>query len=476
MESILGVKSNVKELYLKNLIFAVICTLVMGGLYACNKQTGQTFRSGGYVLEANLNPDPPVVGENRIEMRLLDSAGRPVTDATIRVRAFMPAMGAMPAMEAKGKGEDLGEGRYAASFSLSMSGNWDFTIKAEKPENALATFNLQIAPPRPGLIDPSGGSGSGATSGGHQHGSAPMGSSSGAAQLSVAEPRQQLIGVRTALVETRELSRPIRTVGRVEVDETRLWHVTLKYSGWIEKLFVDFTGAFVEKGQPLFTLYSQELYVSQQEYLDALRAYREGQASKALLDAARERLALWDLTTTQIRELERRGTADKYLTIYSPAKGYVVNKMAVEGHEVRPGMRLYEIADLSKVWVIADVYEYEATLVKVGNAASITDAYTQGPPRAGVVDYVYPHVDTRSRTLPVRVVFENPNLALKPGMYVNVRIDSPLGPRIAVPERLRWRNSPTPASTASATPIVTRFFGTTEIPSTSIGGCPAKSG
>lgn len=403
--------------FFKNLfLFLCMCLLPLG---CQEKSSWPEFQSGGYTLQAKLDPDPPVVGENALNLRVIGPDGRRVEGATVTARAYMPAMGAMPAMEAKGSATDSGGGTYRPTFNLSMSGNWELTVRVKKNGDQLATFDLLVAPPRPGISDPNAGSGIDADMGDQEH-------------LRVPLARQQLIGVRTAAIEKRTLTRSIRTVGAVEVNETRLWHVSLKFGGWIEKLFVDFTNAFVTKGDPLFTLYSEELLVSQQEYLDALKA-RESGGSETLVGAARDRLKLWDLTDAQIREIARRGTANKYLTIYSPATGYVVEKQAVEGHRVEPGKRLYEIADLSSVWVIADLYEYEAALVEEGQQAFVENPYRRGEVREGKVDYIYPQIDLRSRTLPVRLVFENDNLALKPGMFVDVAIDVSLGRQIAVP-------------------------------------------
>lgn len=401
-------------------IFLTLTALLLGTGGCEDKSDWQEFEAGGYTLQARLDPDPPVVGENALRLRVLDPAGKRVEGAHVGARAYMPAMGAMPAMEARGAADDSGGGNYHPSFNLSMSGNWDLTVRVEKDGAELARFSLLVAPPRPGLVNANAGSDDmGTMDGGGEH-------------LRVPVARQQLIGVKTTLVERRALSRSIRTVGRVEVDESRLWHVSLKFSGWIEKLFVSFTNAFVKKGDPLFTLYSQELLVTQQEYLDALAAQKSG-GSEALVRAARDRLRLWDLTDNQIRELARRGTANKDLTVYSPATGYVVEKQAVEGHRVEPGKRLYEIADLSSVWVIADLYEYEASLMQPGLAAFVENPYQRGAIREGKVDYVYPQIDMHTRTLPVRLIFENENLALKPGMFVDVTIDVPLGEQVAVP-------------------------------------------
>ncbi|MEW6777293.1 MAG: efflux RND transporter periplasmic adaptor subunit, partial [Bdellovibrionota bacterium] len=317
---------------------------------------------------------------------------------------------------------ETGDGEYEAAFSLSMAGGWDMEIEAKKENARVAFFHLKLSPPLPGILDATDGDGG------------MEGAPAAGPVRQVPDPRRQTIGVTTGKVEKKNLSRTIRTVGRVEADERKLADVTLKYGGWIEKLFVNYTGAFVKKGEPLLTLYSQELFVSQQEFLNAIDAKSRG-GSDDLVDAARSRLRLWDLSKEQIDEIARRGEPSKYLTISSPTTGYVTEKSAVEGMRVEPGMKLYRIADLSQIWVIAQVYEYEAPLIRVGQRAWVTSPYGTVGTREGRVDYLYPEIDPVSRTLPVRIVFDNTGLELRPGMFVDTSIEIPLGEQLAVPER-----------------------------------------
>ena len=262
----------------------------------------------------------------------------------------------------------------------------------------------------------------------------------GAVEISPA--RQQLMGVTTARVEYRLLDKTIRTVGNVALDETRLANVHVKVSGWIQKVWVDYTWQQVKKGDPLFTLYSPELLASEQEYLLALKAERElGTSSfrevavggKSLLEAARRRLSLWDLTDAQIRELEETGQPQREITFYAPASGYVLERKAFPNQYVTPGTELYRLADLSTIWVQADVYEFEAPNVSLGQEATLTAGSLPGQTVRGRLVYIYPEVKPDTRTLTVRMEFANADLQLKPGMFVNVDLRRSLGRQLTVP-------------------------------------------
>jgi Cu(I)/Ag(I) efflux system membrane fusion protein len=193
------------------------------------------------------------------------------------------------------------------------------------------------------------------------------------AAIRLSPAQRQMIGVTSAIVEQTTLKKTIRAVARVDFDERRLVDVTFKIGGWIQDLFVDYTGRRVRKGEPLFTLYSPDLVASQEEYLLALHTRDQlaqsslpeaRNGSQGLVEAARRRLLLWDVTPQQVKALEKHGAAQTYLTLAAPASGIVVEKMAVKGMRVEPGMKLYRIADLSTVWLYADIYEYEVPLVR----------------------------------------------------------------------------------------------------------------
>jgi Cu(I)/Ag(I) efflux system membrane fusion protein len=258
----------------------------------------------------------------------------------------------------------------------------------------------------------------------------------------VSPERLQSIGVKFDLVAQRPLERQIRTVGRVEVDETRLAHVNIKIEGWIDELFVNYTGERVKKNQLLFTVYSPELVATQQEYLLALKSRRTlgrsefqevAAGAQSLLEAAQQRLRLWDIPDHQIEELARTGKVLKALHNHSPIHGTVINKVALVGMHVNPGDELYTIADLSHIWIIADIYEYELPLIKVGQTATVTLSYDPGTVLQGKVTFIYPTLDAQTRTAKVRFELDNPEEQLKPGMYANVELTIPLGTRLVIP-------------------------------------------
>ena len=255
---------------------------------------------------------------------------------------------------------------------------------------------------------------------------------------------QQNMGVRLGRVEKKSLSKSIRTFGTITYDETGLYSVNVKFNGWIEMLYVDFLGEPVEKGQPLFDIYSPDLLTAQQEYLIAVQQQKgiNGSGGKnarkgdnRLLDASRTRLSYWDFTDEQIAHLEAAGEIQKTITIFSPTSGVVVKKSALKGHYVKAGEHQYEIADLSTVWVDVDIYEYELPWVHKGMPAEMELSYIPGKRYAGEVLFIYPYLDPKTRTARLRLSFSNPGNQLKPGMYANVYLQNTLpGKRLVVPQ------------------------------------------
>jgi len=286
--------------------------------------------------------------------------------------------------------------------------------------------------------------------------------------------KQQLIGVKTVAAAVKPLQKTIRTVGRIEYDERNLATVNTKYEGWIEKLHIDYTGKYVKKGEPLAEIYSPELVATQQEFLNVLKWTKQNtepnppsppfakggdtavespplekgdvggfsdntissmlsKDAERIVDAARQRLKLWDITDEQIEKIKESGKPIRTLTIYSPVNGYVTQKMALQGMRVMPGEKLFDLADLSTVWVISDIYEYELGLIKVGQTADISLSYFPGKVFSSVIDYIYPSLSADTRTAKVRFTIKNPSEQLKPQMFTNVEIRIDMGRRLIIP-------------------------------------------
>ncbi|WP_306599396.1 efflux RND transporter periplasmic adaptor subunit [Geothrix sp. 21YS21S-2] len=251
--------------------------------------------------------------------------------------------------------------------------------------------------------------------------------------------RQQLIGLTTTPVTEGAVGGEIRTTARIAPDETRIRHMHVKVDGYVEKLFVDFVGMPVAKGQPLFTFYSPDFVSAQKEYLLALRtrkALKGGEredSGQDLLDSARRRMALWDVAPAELDELERSGEARKSLTLRSPIAGVVTAKTAVEGNRLTPADIPFEITDLGHLWAIADVYEPELPRLKVGMAAALTLGAFPGKTFTGRVAFIDPQVDPKTRTTKARVEIANPSGLLKPEMYGEMVIRSQARKGLVVP-------------------------------------------
>jgi multidrug efflux pump subunit AcrA (membrane-fusion protein) len=257
----------------------------------------------------------------------------------------------------------------------------------------------------------------------------------------------QNIGVRTEIVQRRQLSRNIRTSATVTFDETKVYNVNTKVMGWVEKLYVDYTGRNVRKGDPLLDIYSPDLVNTQQEYLLALH-YRDQlkessvdearRGAEELVATARRRLLNWDISPGQIEEIERLGGPKRVMTLYSPADGIVMEKMVFNGQNIMAGMTLYKIADLSDVWVLADVYQFESPWVEVGQDAEVILSYLPGKSFNGKVTYIYPFLSEETKTIKVRVEVRNPpgSIVFKPEMFATVLIRSPqVVDAVAIPEQ-----------------------------------------
>jgi len=269
--------------------------------------------------------------------------------------------------------------------------------------------------------------------------SAVLSSDTPLAPIQLSPQRMQSIGVKIGKVESKILNEEIRSYGNVLPNERRFAYVQTRFAGWIRQVYADATGDFIRKGQPLFTIYSPDLVayllakknngVLQQSTVSGVS---DGAAS--LIAAARARLQQFDIPESEIAKLDHTGEAITDLTFYSPASGYVTERNALPNMYVQPDTKLYAIADLSDIWVLAQIFQNDAGKIKPGDPAEVTlDAYP-GRVFKGRVDYLLPQLDVATRTLPVRLVFSNPDLKLRPGMYVNVRLKLPLGKRLIVPD------------------------------------------
>ncbi len=260
--------------------------------------------------------------------------------------------------------------------------------------------------------------------------------------IQLSPQRLQSIGVQIGEVKSKSVNDEIRFYGNVQANERRLAYVQTRFAGWIRKVYADAVGDFVRKGQPLFTIYSPDLVTTEQEYLLAKQSAGVLQQStvqgvaagaSSLLESARDRLLQWEIPPSEIAKLDATGKVITDLTINSPVSGYVTERNALPNLYVQPETRLYTIADLTELWVYAQVFQNDAGRIKPGDPAEVAlDAYP-GKVFRGRVDYLLPQVDMATRTMPVRLVFPNPGLKLRPGMFVNVKVGLPLGRQLIVP-------------------------------------------
>ena len=260
----------------------------------------------------------------------------------------------------------------------------------------------------------------------------------------VPDEKQKLIGIETGTAEYETVADTIHAAARVTLDETKIAKVQTRIEGWIDQLFVDFTGKYVKEGDPLLTVYSPEALATQQEFLLAMKAQQQMRdnpvhemagSTEDLVAAARKRLELWDISPAQIDEIAHFNRPLKNLTLHAPISGFVTERNAFAKQRITPETPLYTIADLSTVWVIADVFEYEAAGIRTGAPATLTLAYLPGRAFRGRVSYILPQVDPGTRTLKVRLEFDNPGYTLKPEMYGEIELASGAARRLVVPQQ-----------------------------------------
>jgi len=279
-----------------------------------------------------------------------------------------------------------------------------------------------------------------------------------ASTVEIPTEKQQLMGVKRVDVSLKPVQKVLRTIGRMEYDERKLVTVNVKVEGWIEKLHADYTGKYVKKGEPLAEIYSPELFAVQLEYVNLLKWKQEkghrfqrnvefrwgdrygttGQMLtfdiEALIQVAQQRMLFWDLTAEQIKELEKSGEPKMTFVLRSPVAGFVIEKPAIQGKRFEAGEKLFDLVDLSNLWVIADFYVYELPLIKVGQPAKISLSFFPGKEFDSKIDYIYPVLVKETRTARVRFVIPNPGGQLKPQMFTDVELKIDLGKKLAIPE------------------------------------------
>jgi Cu(I)/Ag(I) efflux system membrane fusion protein len=251
----------------------------------------------------------------------------------------------------------------------------------------------------------------------------------GLATVAIGPAARERMGLTLGTVEKRELAREIRTSARIVTDETRLYHVTVKIDGYVEDLFTATTGQYVKQGEPLLSIYSPMLVSTQQEYVNALK-----DGGPSLAAAARKRLALWDVPEQQIERLAKAGEAERVVTLFAPANGWIIDRNISAGHKVMAGEPLLVLCDLTSVWADSDIYQSDLPFVKMGMPVELSVSAAPGRTFAGKVSFIAPALDPETRTVRVRLEVPNPDLLLKPEMYAVARLGFELGERLAIPE------------------------------------------
>lgn len=417
------------------MLLALVAFIFMGGATALyfsqsapssnqdSTSAGESYSAGPFSVQVASEPNPPREGANQFTFKIYTGAGEPVSGAEIHAVAEMAAMGTMPAMPVAADIHSAAPGIYRADMELPMSGEWPLTLTIATPQGErgklvleMATGRTDFRPANPSTVNTDSNL------------------ENNEETFYIDTRRRQLIGVTLGHAERKQVNYTVRAAGRVASDERRLSDVALKFNGWIGTLGANYVGVPVRKGKPLFTVFSPELLNAQLEYLNVYRTRDQHDAAYGLLGAAHQRLLLWDMKAEQIRDLEARNTPLEYLPIMSPVDGIVMEKMIVSGSAFNAGDKLLRIADLSRVWVEAQAYQFELPLLKIGTPAQITFPDDSKRVLHGVVSYVAPFLDGDTRSARIRVELDNTDGALRPDMYTEVQLAVPLGQRLVVPE------------------------------------------
>lgn len=391
-------------------------------------QNAPSYWAGPFGIDVTLEPGKPKVGNNTLSLLIRNKDLHPVSDANIEALSEMPAMGSMPAMPVPIDMKMDSPGHYRGQYELPMAGYWPLTLSIRSDAKGTVRLTFDMSTGRTGVELTS------ATPSANQpKPSTTEQAAKQAATFTVDTYRRQLIGVTTGRVDYRSLVKTLRSPAQIVYDETGLTDISLKFDGWIGELQADYVGKSVKKGQTLLTVYNPQLVATQEEYLDSLK--RSDNHLGGFAGAARRRLSLWGVTPAQIQAISKRGKALEYLPIESPVSGTVVEKHIVAGSAVKAGMPLLRIADLSKVWVDAQVYESELPWIKPGMRAEVVLEDQPDRRFSGFIEFVEPVVDSITRTARVRMTLPNPDGELRPDRYARMNLQIDLGKRLLVPEQ-----------------------------------------
>jgi len=407
---------------------------------------------GPFQVQVEIDPPSPQVGKNHVRVNVKNSDTEPPEGLSLHLQAEMPAMGSMPKMLSESEFKQLSPGVYSGILELSMQGTWNATLHLEDSHGQHSHLRFDFVTGKPGIrlsktphsekeienytcpMHPSVRS--------DTPGACPIcgmdltkaaTETSGRITLSVPESRQQLIGVTKEKVASKDIATSFVAVANVLHDETQLADITLKYNGWIGEVYADSPGKTIQKGDPLFTVYSPELVSAQTEFLEAASRLR-GSETSPIAAAAKQRLLYWDLSEKQLARLREKRAVLSYVPITATHSGTIIEKNIVSGTAVKAGEVLYRISDLSKVWVEAELYDKEIALVSEGEAVSFTLPYLPGKTMRGDISFIYPYLFEKTRTGRVRIKVENPQNEIKPGAYSNVHFSIPLGKRLVIPK------------------------------------------
>jgi Cu(I)/Ag(I) efflux system membrane fusion protein len=413
----------------------IVLALLGVALLACGERGAEpaaVVRANDVELRVSLDPALPRVGENRMTLELRDAAGAPIDDADVGVRVHMAAMGAMPAMGGPAAVRNLGRGRYAAEFALEMGGSWQVELRAQRPSGALAQADGSLTVGAPGLRLAGRGAAAATPPAEHLHHGETQ---TGAPEVAIGPGRLQAIGVRTVAVEDLPFESVLRAVGRVTWDESALRDVAPRATGFVRELYAA-TGARVERGAVLLTVYGPELYAAQLEYLQALASRDQTRApgADALVRALRARLRLLDLADEDVRALERRGAPFEELPLRAPVAGVVVERAIVAGAAFAAGERLLRIAPDDRIWLEALVYASDLAHVAVGQTARVSLPALGDRVVEGHVSWISPDVSPDTRTARARIELDNRELRLQAGAWARVDLVRDRGLRLSVPE------------------------------------------